>query len=338
MKLFYRILVLTVILLGSTSCDIAYRIYLSQQPQPQRLLETNNEFEVAWTVSNVSIWRSDRTPQIVSVPGKIIIMGSADSSVGSRVVAFDSLSGEKLWQTSRSYSGGDILAHDQVLYLGSIGGAEAVAYNTEDGEMLWRTVLPWAASTMEIHFAENKLFIFTSDNEFFILDEQGKIIEARGESYFPYFEAGGVFYVGEGRALKAIDISTGKEIWRLKTDDEFTHSPVFDNGAIFLRTWRNPGYVYSIDQATGRVNWKVSQNALSNLCVVADKIYFINFDSYLVTIDRYSGEEMTRVKITPPIDWSTGTDYYFIGADPTNNILALYFGDTQLLGLKIKNP
>jgi outer membrane protein assembly factor BamB len=320
-----------------SSC-IAIDLLMDHSLSPHAI-EENESFDVAWTVSNVSIRRSDRTPQIVSVPGKIIILGHAEGSVGSRVVAFDSLSGKKLWQTSRFYSGGYILAHDQVLYLGSIGGAEAVAYNTEDGEMLWRTVLPWAASTMEIHFAENKLFIFTSDNEFFILDEQGKIIETRGESYYPYFEAGGVFYVGEYKALKAVDISTRKEIWQLKTDEEFTHSPVFDSGAIFLRTWRNPGYVYSIDQATGKVNWKVSQNALSNLCVVNDKIYFIDFDSYLVAIDRHSGEEITRVKITPSIDWSNGTDFYFIGADPTNNALALYFGDAgQLLGVKIKKP
>jgi len=140
-------------------------------------------------------------------------------------------------------------------------------------------------------------------------------------------------------SLKAIDITTRRELWQQKIDDRFTHSPIFDNGTIFLRTWTFPGYIYSIDQITGKVNWKVSQDALSNLAVSEDKIYFTHRDGYLTALDRYSGDVVANIKFSPEFDLTKGVDSYFISVDTATNILAMSFGDnSQILGVKILNP
>lgn len=306
--------------------------------ESSHLLERNDELEVIWDVSGMSISTSYRSPLIVSVPGKFIVEGWDDKSSLS-LFALDSLSGNILWQTQfNSDMRGYITSQDSVVYRGTFGAANIQSYNADNGKLRWKTDLPWAHSTSEIYFADNKVYVFTSDNMFFILNEQGEILDSRDETFTTYVEIGNILYFEENISLKAVDSTTREELWRVKTDDRFTHSPIFSDGEIFLRTWAVPSYVYSIDQRTGKINWKVSQDVLSNLAVSEDKIYFISFDGYLIVLDRGSGNELAKVKFSPSFDLTIGTDGYFISVDPTNNVLAVSFADnSQILGVKILN-
>jgi outer membrane protein assembly factor BamB len=169
---------------------------------------------------------------------------------------------------------------------------------------------------------------------FFILNEQGKILDSSHEAYTAYVEIGNILYFDENFSLRAVDSTTREEIWQVKINDRFTHSPIFYDGVIFLRTWAVPSYIYSIDQKTGKINWKVSQDVLSNLAISEDKIYFISFDGYLVVMDRDSGNELAKVKFSSPFDLAKGTEGYFISVDQTNDVLAMSFSDkNQILGL-----
>jgi hypothetical protein len=65
----------------------------------------------------------------------------------------------------------------------------------------------------------------------------------------------------------------------------------------------------------------------------------VSEDGYLVALDRATGDEISRVKFSPEIDLNKQHGGYFITGDPTNNILAISFGDnTRIMGLEIKNP
>jgi outer membrane protein assembly factor BamB len=303
------------------------------------LLETNEEFEVIWDVTGISMYTSKQRPLIVSAPSKFILEGWNDEQALS-LFAFDSLNGDLLWQRPfNSNMPGYIISQDTVVYRGIFGVAKIQSYTADNGELGWETNLPLAHSVSEIYFANNKIYAFTSDNMFFILNEQGEILDSRHQIYTTYVEIGNIRYLNENISLKAVHITTGEELWRVKPGDRFTHSPIFYDGTIFLRTWAVPSYIYSIDQMTGKINWKVFQDVLSNLTVSEDKIYFISFDGYLVVLDRDSGNEIRKVKFSSPFDLTRGTDRYFISVDPTNNVLAMSFGDNdQILGVKILNP
>ena len=324
-------------LLGQ-SC-IAFEV-LHDDVSPHHVLEKNDEFEFIWELSDIYTGSNERRAAIVSVPGKIIVEGGYTKLNDPSLIAFDSLSGEIVWQVPLGFGhNGYIISQNTVLYRGTAGAAKVQAFAADKGELLWETNLPWAQSALEIYFADKRINVFTANNKFFILDDQGKIIDSRYEPFRTFLEMGGILYIDENIAMKAIDISTKQELWRQEINDRFTHSPIFDNGTVFLRTWVKPGYIYSINQATGKVNWKLSHDVLSNLCVTGNKIYFVDFDGYLVAIDRYSGDETAKVKFSSSFDLANGINGYSITSDPINNVLAISFGDnSQLLGLKIKNP
>ena len=87
------------------------------------------------------------------------------------------------------------------------------------------------------------------------------------------------------------------------------------------------------------INWKKTQSILSNLYITDKAIYFINNDGSLSALDKLTGNDVTNVKLLPPIDINNSNSGYFVSGDPANNLLALYFGDnSQIMGLQILDP
>jgi outer membrane protein assembly factor BamB len=302
---------------------------------PQRTLDANDDYEVIWSLPNIYMENCKQSSLITSIPGTIFVEKL------SSLQAIDSLTGNTVWQI-RPSSGlrGIILAQDKVLYHATTGRATVEAYNTADGMLLWETNLTGGHSAMTLYFTENKIFVSTSDDEYFVLSDQGEIVRHVSPSPMIYMEMNGILYL-QNTAFRAFEIASARELWQVQADldDPFRSPPVFDVGTIFLRTEDIDGFIYSIDQTTGKVNWKVSQKMYSNLFVAGEKIYFIGSDGSLVTIDRNSGAEISKVKFSTPFKLSDPTESYCITGDPINHVLAVAFGDNnQMLGLKIKKP
>ncbi len=307
---------------------------------PQHDLQPNNQYEVLWDMSNISVTELSSLPPIVSSPEKIIIQGTEEDSLPrAQVFALDSSNGNILWRIDRG-DWGYIITQADILYRGTGGTATVQAFNIENAELLWSTRLPWAHSTSDMHFSENKLFIHTNDDEVFILDEQGKILDNFRSVDRVFLENNGIRYMEDDQSIRAVDLSTKNELWSVDISEPYYNSPIFDNGTIFIRTYSIPTEIYSIDQASGEVNWKLSQNVLSNLCALGERIYFTTLDGYLVAVDRYSGEEISKVRFSAKIDLDKlFRRDYFVACDSTNNVLAVSFGDnTQIMGLRVTNP
>ena len=146
-----------------------------------------------------------------------------------------------------------------------------------------------------------------------------------------------ILYLEYNSGIKAVRISSKEELWRVELDNRYTDAPIFDDETIFIRTWHSPPSIYSVDQYTGEIHWKVSQDVHSNLYVLGEKIYLLSIDGSLVTIGRNTGEEISRAKFSPAFDLNKQNGGCFVCGDPTNNVLAVSFGDTgQINGLKIK--
>jgi outer membrane protein assembly factor BamB len=334
-KLLLPILMLFNLLVSSCSRNGTWQ----DNSAPQHLLESNNQYNVIWNTSTLRVDNNDRRSMIVNSPGKIIVEGWKDERT-LLLSAINSLSGDIIWQTQvPSNLSGYLISNGMTLYRGTFGDSEIQAYDADKGALTWETSLPQAHSTTELYSSGDKIFVFTGNNKFFVLDAQGNIENTRNEAFRTFLEDDGKVYKNRNNFLEATEISSQKVVWSVKIRDRFTHSPIFYDGTIYLRTWASPTFIYSIDEATGNVNWIMSQDILSNLCVLRDKIYFLASDSSLITIDRFSGSETSRVGFLPKFDTKIQIGGYFISADPTNNVLAMSFGDNnQILGVKILNP
>ena len=309
--------------------------------EPLHFLEPNDEFEVMWGMSEISLGYSNLRPTLTGGGGRIILEGlERETYLTGTIMGLDSITGNMIWKIPATGSGnGEKIIQNNILYRGTTGVAVVQAYNIENGELIWQTKLPQAHSVTDIYSAENKIFAYTSDSEFFVLNEKGGIVDSFPETLRVFLEMDGTLYMEDNFAIKAQNAFTRRELWRLEIEDYYTHAPIFENGTILLRTWNNPAYIYSIDQNTGKVNWKVLKDALSNLFVARRKVYFLDFDGCLVTIDQKSGSEISRVEFSPPFDIERRDGGYFVSGDLVNNILVVSFGDNnQIMGLKIKAP
>lgn len=310
-------------------------------PMPDRVLEANDEYEVIWSLPDIYMDNCSQDSLMANTEGRIFVEGRLSKLLRPSLSAIDSLKGDIVWQIKPA-SGpnkGIILVQNEVLYRATVGMAAVEAYSTTDGTLLWQAELTGGHSASNLNFAENKIFVLTNDLEFFILNTQGEIIGHRYPVSNAYLEKNGVFYKAD-TALRAIEISTERELWQVHVS-RLGNLPIFDDETIFMRTIDSDGYIYSIDQDTGKVNWKVSQNIKSNLFLANKKIYFLSSDGYLVSIDRDTGLELSKVKFTVQFDLNNlkTTGDYCINGDPENDVLAVAFRDnSQLLGLKIKKP
>jgi len=302
-------------------------------------LEINDQFEMVWERTDIETDYNDRRSSIVGSPDRIIIASWDQSTISAGVIGLDSVNGDIVWKVSRDANSASIIIQDDILYRGTVGTATVQSYSVQDGKLLWDTRLPWAHSVSDIYSVSGKVFVHTNDSEFFILNDKGEILDNFSEGHRAFLEIDGILYMDDNYAVQALDSSSKTEIWRVDIGKEYRHAPVFDGETIFLRTRYSPAYIYSIDRITGKINWKVSQEILSNLYVSGERVYFMSSDSYLVTLDRNSGSEISKIKFLPAFDLSESHDGYFIAGDPTNNILVVSFGgSTQIIGLKIKKP
>lgn len=305
----------------------------------KHVLEPNDSYEVIWNRSDIGLeaGANQRRPSMVAVPGKIVLIGSTNSGIQTgKVIGLDSLTGDVVW-TTPGVSLGEIISHGKNVYRGTYGTATIQSINAENGELLWQTLLPRAHSTSDIYFAENKIFVHTNNTEFYVLSEQGEILDSFSESEDAFLEVGGVLYMEDADGIKAVDFSSKKELWKLEVGAKYTYAPIFDNETIFFRTAGSPTDIYSIDRGTGDVNWKATYNILSNLYVTNNRIYFLNSDSYFVALDKYSGDKLGNLKFSPPLNLNE--EDYFISGDLANSILTVYFGDSsQILGIKVLAP
>lgn len=326
------------LLLLACLCNLS----LPRQPIPDRTLEANDEYEILWTDTAAS--GCEFNVPLAAMPGVVFFETSTGISLSTplgapRVKAVDSLTGELLWQIDPLFRAAILVAQEDVLYRAVLGkSAQVMAYQADSGALLWKTELPPRTNMpISMYFADNKLFVSTANDRYFVLNAQGEIITERNRQAKIYLEMDGILYL-QGAAFKAIELASEIERWQVRTDG-FAFAPVFDTGTIFLRDEFH-GSIYSIDQSTGQVNWKAEQEIYSNLFVDSKRVYFINRDGYLVSLERESGVELSKVKFSVPFDPNSPQDVdHCITGDLANNVLVMSFYDNkQILAVKIIRP
>jgi outer membrane protein assembly factor BamB len=306
---------------------------------PFYTLDKNDEYAVIWHRNDmITKYFLDR-PDMVGTEGMIIILGNNEKDFFSNgyLYGLDSLSGEVLWE-SRAGAGSMIVDKKQIYY-GDVGQATVKCYNTENGELVWQTTIPVGKSVHHLYATEDAIFVYTSTSKFFALNKEGQIIGNFKElqnSYAVYLKIDDVVYMNHNLNIKAVDTTLSQEFWRTEVGP-YTVAPIFDDGTIFITGWNN---ILSLKQSTGRISWTVPNEALSNLYITDRKIYYISKDSSLVSLDRVTGNEISRVEFLPKFDFGGArTGGFYVAGDPSNDVIVISFANSkQIMGLKVLNP
>jgi len=334
MKKLLGVLIFIATALTNSSCGILWDIYESQQNYlaPQHTLEENNEYEVVWSRSDIESFT------LISSSNKAIVQGAQKGKIfQASVFGINSTTGEILWEIPGS-NAETIIANDNVLYRGTVGTTKVYAHKIENGELLWSTFLPLVHSTSSLSYANNKIYVHSNNDAFYVLNEQGEIIDNFWETSIIFSVIDDVLYMEENYSLKAVDYLSKKALWQVDIGQRYT-DPVFEGREIIVKTWTYSADIYSIDRYTQKINWVTAQEVASNLCLIKGKIYFINPDGFLMAIDQPTGNEISRVKFSPQFDLAIQIGTYSVACDVANDILVISFGDnTQIMGLKVMTP
>lgn len=239
--------------------------------------------------------------------------------------ALDPMTGETRWELScvkgdniGIYTGHTTPVYaNGVIYFGDNYGVITAARDKGDhGEVLWQRDLGSAVNGSPI-VAEGILYVPISREGVFALDPEigtilwsldfkvGEIIETS-----PAYAAG-VLYIAVGESggygtLRALNASTGEELWRVRLNYYTTEStPTVSQGKVYIGD--PTGQVYSIDAKTGELAWtrQVNGKVNTSAAVAGDIIIFGDngprdtYDPELVAFDR-SGNQL----------WVTPVDSY----------------------------
>jgi outer membrane protein assembly factor BamB len=305
----------------------------------QHTLAENSFANVIWSKNKIMTFINENTATLLSAPNRIFALGIQPK----RLYAFDSATGDVIWKLDGVLPD-SMAVHDMRLYATYWNNVQA--YNTINGEKDWSVNLPYSGTFTSLYVLDDKIFIYSANSSFFILDSNGQIVKSTGPNYYPMpYVVGDVTYAGNDYGIVAFDTQTGKTLWQTIIEGAYYTGLYFLEDNIYLRTGDSvmPGSVYAINKRNGEILWKNDGNAISNICSLGKNLYFLTWDGYLMILDRQTGSEVARLEfsprpfILPTAEWRLGG--YYVTSDPVNNIVAVSIGDSyQLFALKINEP
>lgn len=251
---------------------------------------------------------------------KPVLMGDIiyAANLAGEVYAAHRFEGYKLWERKMA-SGieGSLTYGRSKVIVGDLSG-NLVALNSRDGSDYWRFKISaeWLAPAT---ISRDKVFAVTSNDEIYALSEtQGKEIwhySHRGDEKMTVRGVGAPVVFGNevyqgfsNGDLVALTANQGKVIWtkKLKSKERFYDvdmSPHVDEKTVIVGTF--DGKVYSLDRATGTINWVFPVGSYGGFLVEEEKVYFSGLDNYFYCVTKSQGNLIwktpfeTGVGLTP---------------------------------------
>ncbi len=130
----------------------------------------------------------------------------------------------------------------------------------------------------------------------------------------------GVVYVGSmDSALYAVNLSTGKRIWRYATTGPVQESsPCVHNGMVYVGD--QEGVFHAVDTATGKVGWtyKTGGEIKSSPVCFQNRVYFGSYDQNLYCLSAATGALIWKFATDGPVHSTPAIDkgiVYISGCD-----------------------
>ncbi len=177
--------------------------------------------------------------------------------------AYDILNGDLMWETPVGRGGGDEAYYDNPSGLVFVSGGSIRAFDHRTGKLEWiqdRNVISSA-------FASRVLYEYEKVNRNNNYRVNAVDIGSKNDLWsrdFTFLPATGVnkLAVSEnlvlliGSDIIALDVSTGNQIWKTSTGETFYTSPVYFDGALYIKA--GGGNVYAISPIDGSIIGKVT--------------------------------------------------------------------------------
>ena len=231
----------------------------------------------------------------------------------AEVSAFDTRSGNRLWQVALSRDdddegilGGGLAFEDGRLYA-TTGFAEVIAMDAKNGREVWRKRLNGPIRAAPAVWA-GRVFVVTTNNEIFALAaDDGRVLwtysglsEVAGlvGAATPAVDSGVVVVPYSSGEVAALRVENGRQVWiesltALRRSDAVTAishirgRPVIDRGIVYIVG--NSNRMAAVDLRTGIRLWEVPIGGRNGAWVAGDFIYVMTRNAELVCLTRRGG-------------------------------------------------
>jgi outer membrane protein assembly factor BamB len=242
--------------------------------------------EVKWKTNVSTTWLM---PPLVA--DGILFTGSGDGVL----YALNAETGEKMWSQGGFEAFESTGAAAEEVFVAAGYSRVVKALNKKTGEELWSYRTDYAIQGAPL-IVEDRVYVAT-DHTVYALDLNSgqlrwKAVTGTEDAYMggPAYDHG-VIYTTGGKLLLALEAATGKEIWRVRKDENFLGLAVA-NGYVYVGNWDQN--LYAFDQSDGKEIWKFPARSggvfWSAPAVDDDTVYAGNIDRFLYALDAKTGE------------------------------------------------
>ena len=271
-------------------------------------------------------WGYDSYLSSPSIENGILYIGSGDGNL----YAFESSSGKMKWK----YSAGNRIRSspvidDENVYVGDISG-RMMAVNKESGDLIWEYKIKGfllnsdnfgynrnaiisspALSNGILVFGGRDGFVYALDSktgkEKWIFDHQ--ISWAMSS---PAIHKNTVYTgTSDGHFIQALDLNSGKELWRTKTNHLVWSSPIVTENLLYCPDFSGDFNVMTRD--SGKIIWKVNLNVGSiGSPIISDNVIYTGADDGILYALEGNTSPSRKVEAIRAVYWDKLGQYDFL--------------------------
>lgn len=284
----------------------------------------DNKIAVASVNGNIELFNAETGVSILSIETKQYITGGVEfydnrlfvATEAGNVLAFDATTGDQLWKAQVE---GEVLAAPKAsgskVFVQAFNG-RLLALNAETGEELWAYQSSMPALTLRgtssplvnrnaiiAGFANGKLAAFDSNSGQLLWEY--RVATAKGDSDIERLvDIDGallalndtVYAVAYQGALVAIDIATGRPIWKQKASSSMGVSAGDSN--LYLTS--DKGSLIAFAQNGESVNWEqtvLANRQLTLPAVINDYVVVGDYEGYVHVFNNSNGQLLARTQV-----------------------------------------
>jgi outer membrane protein assembly factor BamB len=304
----------------------------------------SNSFPVTtlWTTRFESSGYGDNHSLVIG-PGQVLAV-TCDT-----VTAFDQQAGHVVWQSPKTNDRlGDIsgrlimdLARSR-LYTHRLSG-QILAVSSVDGKILWAngTSQLTNGDTPSIYLLPRGALLVENNSSLWSVDPatgdlQPPSIIHQADRALLYLDD--MVFTRSSGTVQAVNTRTGERLWSVDVACGCqVDYPVVAGDILLLQL---DGHQTAIDWRIGKQLWAVRDHEIvTNTAVQKGIVYVMDSQARLLMLDVQSGKELGSVQFAGPGDANRSATIDGSTLDVVNNLLAVYFADTQTLSMmQLINP
>lgn len=246
------------------------------------------------------------------IQGHKIYFGSSNQNV----YCLNKHSGQLIWKyKTDNWIRATPIFHHQTLYIATLGGTfYALKEEKNKGVLKWKKKIGDHGFETDLKASENGIYGVTKNFVLHSIDTQGNeqwkhsLLDGvyRDGKFYASEEKGGqqsspvvvdntLYIGGTDSFVNAIDVATGKEIWKFETVGIMAASPTVANGKVYFgEAYHSTGTYYALEAKTGKIVWSTQEygRVWVNATFNGKFIYFGNMQGEVFCVAAETGKKI----------------------------------------------